>query len=133
MKSKQELWDMIEQRMDWSWDTKIPALLLALSAIPSLPQEMKEQETILNALLIKAEMYGRYRIALDGLTSNEVRIRLESQPAGGTINNLTVNQASAAAEKGASTEKLITEISRLEKEITSSKLDIGAILRFLRK
>lgn len=127
--NEQMLSELEERSMGWTWDTRIPALVTALGMIESLPREMKDQEELLSSMLMKAELYGRFREALAGLTSNMIHLRLEAPE---SISNVTVPSEPRAGVKDAAIDRLINEMCRLGKEFDNSKIDYAGVMRFLR-
>jgi len=134
MRTRQQMLDEIEDRsMGWTWDTRIPALLTALSTFSDLPREIKLQEDILNSILARADLYGVLRTSLNCLTSNETSIRVSGPASGLSVEDLSVPRPEPHPRAGdAALDRLVTELCRLEKEFTATRLDYPAILRFLR-
>ncbi|MCK6474920.1 MAG: hypothetical protein L6R28_24640 [Planctomycetes bacterium] len=133
MRTKAQMLEIVEDRcLNWSWDCKVPVLSMALSMIDELPRDMKDQALILNAMLLKAEYYGRLREALYGLTTQNRVLRLEAPNHPWTL-TAPANPGSEGQGIAQAVGRILDEANRLEKEFANVKIDYDAIYRFLRK
>ncbi|MEN9361186.1 MAG: hypothetical protein RL095_2721 [Verrucomicrobiota bacterium] len=122
--------------LNWSYDQKIPALLTALAAHKELPKPIEVQAEKLNYLLVKAEVYCRYREALSHLTQSESVYRVFNGQDGNAQSNLALTSLMpdpALSDKaGDVAVHFANQMARMEKEFTEANVDYCAILRFLR-